>query len=92
MTREQLGEIVGLDKEAIGRIERGERMNFDNLEPISLALHVSVRDLFVTDEPLVYAPNYPLPLEVLKVAYMIERRSAADPTYLRRVQKILKNI
>jgi transcriptional regulator with XRE-family HTH domain len=90
LSREELGEMVELDREAIGRIERGERMNFDNLEPIAVAVGVDVSDLFDFDT----APPAPYPLskDALQIGYLVDRRARRDPTVPRRILKILRQI
>jgi transcriptional regulator with XRE-family HTH domain len=91
LSRDELGELVGLDKEAIGRIERGERMNFDNLEPIAHAVGVDVAVLFSLAEPL--PPPYPLSQEALTVAYHVDlRQRRGEVSFYKRVLKILKHL
>lgn len=90
LSRDELGELVGLDREAIGRIERGERMNFDNLEPIAVAVAVEVADLFSFDTAP--PPPYPLSKEALQIGYFIDQRAKRDPTVPRRILKILRQI
>lgn len=91
MTRQALGELVQLDQEAIGRIERGERMRFDNLEPIAQALGVHVVELFAAPDASV-EHSLALSPEVMRVATYIASRTAEDPTFAVRALKILREI
>jgi transcriptional regulator with XRE-family HTH domain len=90
LTRVELGELVNLDAEAIGRIERGERMKFDNLEPFADALGVRVVDLFECGAPPV--GGTPFASDVTRVALFVARRAKSDPSFPRRVLKILREI
>jgi transcriptional regulator with XRE-family HTH domain len=90
LSRTDLGDLVGLDVEAIGRIERGERMNFDNLEPIAVAVGVHVSELFAFET----APPAPYPLSkaALQIGYMVDQRAKSDPTIPLRLLKILRQL
>lgn len=90
LSRAELGDMVGLDVEAIGRIERGERMAFDNLEPIAVAVGVAVADLFAAETPPP-AP-YPLSKEAQQIGLLVDRRAKLDPTIPRRILKILRQL
>jgi transcriptional regulator with XRE-family HTH domain len=90
LTREQLGDLIDLDKAAIGRIERGERMNFDNLGPVAEALGVHVRSLFEFEQPV--GKVEPLSKDAWRIALLVDRRAVADPTFAKRVLKILREI
>lgn len=46
MSRAELASQVGIESNAMARIERGQRFNAANLAPLATALGVEVRDLF----------------------------------------------
>ncbi len=46
MTQDQLAQKVGVDASYIGKIERGERMNINNLYKIAAGLETTLSELF----------------------------------------------
>ncbi len=89
MSREQLGDLIHLDKAAVGRMERGERMNFDNLGPVAEALGIHVRSLFDFDMP---EPQSRLNTEAIRIARLVAHRARRDPSFPKRVLKILREL
>ena len=55
MTGERLAEIIGISKTTISQINSGvQRPSFDTLVKISEALHVDVKDLFISTKDTFY--------------------------------------
>ncbi len=46
LSRDKLATSLAISKNAVGRLERGERFNAANLAPLAATLGVEVRDLF----------------------------------------------
>jgi transcriptional regulator with XRE-family HTH domain len=88
LSREKLSERIGIGVAAYGRIERGERMNARILQRLAHELGVEVKDLFDFHAPT--PPPTGLSAEALKIAFLVDSQSKADPSFARRILRIIE--
>lgn len=88
LSRQQLADMVGLSKSAIGMIERGQRLNWRRLADIAQALECTPRDL------LDFKDASHASSELAEIVALVQDASKRDPSFpatLLRVARSLLN-